>query len=116
MGRTEYPKATPALLEMFTGEEYREPPWSAQQNLQHMSHNTDPLSPSFPKDEEPEGDACYSREKPQMADDIEGRVDFSGSGWFLLADSCCSNPWDGPKAQPPTGNFRYLQKAILNTM
>lgn len=72
--------------------------------------------PAFPKDEGPEGHVCYSREEPQMADDIEGRAYFSGSGWVLLADSCCSNPWDEPRAQLPTGNFRYLQKAILNTM
>ena len=44
-----------------------------------------------------------------MADDIEGRADVSGSGWFWLADSCCNDPRDEPKAQLLTGNFRYLR-------
>lgn len=76
-----------------------------------------PSPPASPKDKGQESHAYYSREgEPQTADDIEGRADLNGSGWFWLADSCCNDPQDKPKAQLPTGNFRYLREVILSAV
>lgn len=85
-GRTEHPKATPALLE-----ERKTGSTSGLQYYSIYGAQATVLSSSPPGDEGPEDHVYYSREgEPQTAGDIEGRTDLSGSGWFELADSCCS--------------------------